>query len=266
MVINMKFPKIFNTIYAIGALAFAALLFVACGSPIPEDSTAEDIRRSLMADDEILRDIGVALGAPVKLPEDFDMAIMSWRGVVVEIALADRNSFLHFDSGYFAFVRETSEMGWTLLAISDWAGNILYVPQPFAPRGASQVINNGEALTMRIYSYEPQRPGYGEDLIYREIEICGENWSREVIDLMHEHSVFSIVDLWLEDNRLVVELSPIHIINTFYDTLYNIGVWTGILFNSLASLPDVEEIEIIARGDRGLYVVGDGWIRSDGLR
>jgi len=262
----MKIPKTLNSIHAIWALTFLALLFAACGSTILEDLSTEDIRHSLATDEKILKDIEVALGSPVTFLEDFDVTLTPWGGVIAGIDLVDRNHFLHFFNGYFVFLRATFDGGWTLQAISDLSGNFLYVANPFEPRGASQSINDGEVLTIRIYSYEPQRPGYGEDLIYREVEICGENWSHEVITLMHEHSVFSIRDMWLEDNRLVVELAPIHIINTFYDTLYNINVWTGILFNSLASLPNVEEIEIIAHGERGLYIVGDGWIRSDGLR
>jgi len=89
-------------------------------------------------------------------------------------------------------------------------------------------------------------------LEYIEEEIEYEDWQAQVIAHMQAHTGIQLADLWYEENRLVVDLTPAASIS------FNFGSTAGImrtvsLIASLSTLPSVEEIEVLVGGQRGVY-------------
>ena len=89
-------------------------------------------------------------------------------------------------------------------------------------------------------------------LEYIEEEIEYEDWQAQVTAHMQAHTGIQLADLWYEENRLVVDLTPAASIS------FNFGSTAGImrtvsLIASLSTLPNVEEIEVLVGGQRGVY-------------
>jgi len=108
-----------------------------------------------------------------------------------------------------------------------------------------------ENFTMRFYrhsEFSPE-PIYG----YTSVEIEYEDWQAQVIYHMQTHTDIRLADLWYEGNRLVVDLTP------WGAVPFNWGshgsAMRGLnLTTSLATLPNVEEIEVLVGGQRGFSV------------
>jgi hypothetical protein len=102
----------------------------------------------------------------------------------------------------------------------------------------------------RFYSFwDWDADGYIYDVVSGEIYPAG--WQEQVIALMAEHTGAHINHIWYEGSRLVADLKPAPTI------FFNWGSHGGYmhtlsLISSLASLPNVDEIEILVGGQRGL--------------
>ena len=102
-----------------------------------------------------------------------------------------------------------------------------------------------ENFTIQIYRFSDI-----DEYVYAEVEIPYYDWQQQVKYSMQAHNSIQIYDLWYEDNRLVADLKPAGVV------FFNWGSHGGYtrtrsLIESLASLPNVEEIEILVGGQRG---------------
>lgn len=82
-----------------------------------------------------------------------------------------------------------------------------------------------------------------------EIKYC--NWQQQVISHMQTHSGIQVADLWYEESRIVVDLKPAGVV------FFNWGSAGGTmrtlsLIESIATLPNITEIEILVGGQRGV--------------
>ena len=89
------------------------------------------------------------------------------------------------------------------------------------------------------------------DYEYFDAEIEYHNWQQQVISHMQTHSGIQIADLWYEESRIVVDLKPAGVV------FFNWGSFGGAmrklsLIESIATLPNITEIEVLVGGQRGV--------------
>ena len=106
-----------------------------------------------------------------------------------------------------------------------------------------------ENFTIRIYRYTDI-----DEYVYAEVEISYYDWQEQVKYYMQAHNSIQVYDLWYEGNRLVVDLKPAGVM------FFNWGSHGGYtrtrsLIESLATMPNVRELEILVGGQRGY--IGD---------
>jgi hypothetical protein len=81
-------------------------------------------------------------------------------------------------------------------------------------------------------------------------EIQPEGWQEQFIELMGRYAGIQIARLWYEGSRLVADLKPAGAV--FFNWGSHGGhMRTRSLISSLASLPNVTEIEVLVGGQRG---------------
>jgi len=202
-----------------------------------------EFRQSIVDDEEyLIAAINAAFGTRMAdLPSDFEMTFLPL-GAVIEV------HFEHNPPGWAFAYLNFNRWGtgdahrWILTAIDSY--RLFVATDSFTPRGIYQQINNGEHFYMRLYSVNTYREWF-----YDEIQICGISWAEQVIEAMP----LQIRDLWFEGSRLFVDLMPdaaYHVGYTHFGSYYS----ENRLLHSLASLPGVEEIEILFGGHRGIIV------------
>jgi len=113
-----------------------------------------------------------------------------------------------------------------------------------------------ESFTMRFYNHDDS-----EEYEYHDVEISPEDWQAQVISYMQVHTGILINDLWYEGdagsdsssetNRLIVDLMPAAVVPFDFGSTGSYAR-TRNLIDSLATLPDVTEIEVLAGGQRGV--------------
>ena len=103
-----------------------------------------------------------------------------------------------------------------------------------------------ENFTMRFY-----RHSVLDVYEYFDEEIAYENWQEQVINHMLTHTGIRIADLWYEGTRLVVDLTPAGALPFNWGTTGS-AMHGRSLRNSLATLPNVTEIETLVGGQRGV--------------
>lgn len=90
-----------------------------------------------------------------------------------------------------------------------------------------------------------------EDIPHFDEEISPYNWQEQIVRHMRTHTGIGIAGLWYDGNRLMVDLTPAASI--FFDWgssgSYQL---TRALTDSLATLPNVAEMEILVGGQRGV--------------
>ena len=104
-----------------------------------------------------------------------------------------------------------------------------------------------ESFTMRIYRHWDYLDGPQYDNFYEEV--LPMDWQGQVIYHMHVHLGIQIAGVWFEGSRLVVDLTPAGAVP------FNWGSFGGTmlsnsLFDSLATLPNVTEVEVLVGGQR----------------
>ena len=97
-----------------------------------------------------------------------------------------------------------------------------------------------ENFTMRVYRFSDWNI-----YEYREVEIEYQDWQEQVRRLV------GAADLWYEGTRLIVDLSPAAAV-PFNHGSTGSAVRGFSLINSLATLPNVTEIELLVGGQRGM--------------
>ena len=106
-----------------------------------------------------------------------------------------------------------------------------------------------ESFVMRFYSYEDIWPEpIGE---YAEQEIVPYNWQSQIIEHMRTHKDIRIINLWYEESRLVVDITPASAVPFNWGS-FGGAVRSRALIDSLASMPNVTEVEILVGGQRGV--------------
>ena len=91
-----------------------------------------------------------------------------------------------------------------------------------------------------------------DDIPHFDEEISPYNWQEQIINHMMTHNGIRIADLWYEGYRLIVDLTPAATI--FFDWGSTGGhSHVRALIDSLATLPNVTEIEVLVGGQRGVY-------------
>jgi hypothetical protein len=90
-----------------------------------------------------------------------------------------------------------------------------------------------------------------DDIPYFDEEISPYNWQEQIKNHMIAHNGIRIADLWYEGQRLIVDLTPAAAI--FFDWGSS-GSQSHLraLIDSLATLPNVAEIEVLVGGQRGI--------------
>ena len=106
-----------------------------------------------------------------------------------------------------------------------------------------------ENFTIRFYSYEDIWPEPIRTYVEEEIEIG--DWQNQVIEHMQTHKNIRIANLWYEGTRLVVDITPASAVP------FNWGSFGGAIriqsfISSLASMPNITEIEVLVGGQRGV--------------
>jgi len=104
-----------------------------------------------------------------------------------------------------------------------------------------------ESFTVRFYRYEDY-----DIYEYFDEEISPQDWQRQVIDHMRAINGIRLADLWYEDYRLVADLTPAGAVPFNWGSTGG-GLHTQMLINSLATMPNVTEIEVLVGGQRGVW-------------
>jgi len=103
---------------------------------------------------------------------------------------------------------------------------------------------------MRFHIYEDINP---EPIgSYVEETITPQDWQHQVRTLMCTHLDIQLVDIWYEGTRLVVDITPASAIPFNWGSTGG-AVLTLTLINTLASMPNVTEIEVLVGGQRGMW-------------
>ena len=268
----MKMPR---GIIAFVMLLSAVLLLSACDAEIVEenyaeeeagqtqmpwareDLTEEDVRRSLMENSEALKaDIEQFLGVAVTFYDDIEMFFLPQRGLLIEVDASRASQRWPFTALVYlkAWPGSTAaDIRWAVQAI-DYG--TLFVVTPFTPRGVHQPFDGLETINIRLYDLIWQEDG--DELTYVTEEICAENWAQEAAVLIRQSSGLDIRDIWYEGNRLFADLTPATALMFGYSGHAAIH-YSAVLLASLASLPYVEEIEILVGGTRGIFIDGFGY-------
>jgi len=119
-----------------------------------------------------------------------------------------------------------------------------------------EYADNLETVAVRLYYHCDETDPYSnlipEAFLYNTMEVPIENLHEEFIRLMYEYTGVRILDLWLEGNKLYVDLHEDAL--TFFDGLGSTGgtMRTIIFENSLISLPSVTSFEVLVNGQRGV--------------
>jgi len=101
---------------------------------------------------------------------------------------------------------------------------------------------------VRYYSYYHENP-----FAYASYEINAENWVDEIIVLMRQYSDFRIHHMWLDGDKLYVDMKVVE--RGFIFDGSGAGQHHGSrLISALFGIPDVAEIELLFGGNRR-----DGW-------
>jgi len=106
-----------------------------------------------------------------------------------------------------------------------------------------------ENFIIRFYSYDDIWPEPIGD--YTEQEISYYDWQYQVIKHMRAHKDIRIAGLWYEDSRLVVDITPASAVPFNWGSTGG-AIRTRSFIDSLASLPNVFEIEVLVGGQRGV--------------
>ena len=86
---------------------------------------------------------------------------------------------------------------------------------------------------------------------YFDEEITHQNWQAQVIKHMRTHTDIQLADIWFEGSRLVADLTPAGALRFNWGTLGS-EMHGRSLISSLATLPNVTEIEMLVGGQRGV--------------
>lgn len=106
-----------------------------------------------------------------------------------------------------------------------------------------------EAFTMRFYRHYDNFP---EPIYsYVEEEISPEGWQAQVVDHMLAHSDIRLANLWFEEDRLVVDLTPAGAMPFNWGSLGS-AMHGRSLLDSLFTLPGAAEIEVLVGGQRNI--------------
>ncbi|MDR2168493.1 MAG: hypothetical protein LBE35_11705 [Clostridiales bacterium] len=181
-------------------------------------------------------------------------AIADFLGIP-DLYIARENIELHgdfvFASGYFLFEDDMHLIfyhddwaGWRLLEYRvHWVVGRVDLPPYWA---WEQVRLFDSPFAVRFYNYF-DFDDY--EVITREIE--PEGWQRQVIEYMATYAHTHINHIWYEGSLLVADLKPAPAV------FFNWGSTGGylrtmMLINSLSSMPNVAEIQVLIGGQRGV--------------
>jgi len=106
-----------------------------------------------------------------------------------------------------------------------------------------------ESFVMQIYRGYDWNPDFMYNII--EVEISPQDWRAQVKYNMNYYLNIQLADLWYEENRLVVDLTPATAIPFDWGSTGG-AVRSFSLFNSMASLPNVTDVEVLVGGQRGV--------------
>jgi hypothetical protein len=103
-----------------------------------------------------------------------------------------------------------------------------------------------ENFTMRFFLHSEQNV-----YEYFDEEIAYQNWQEQVINHMLTHTGIRIAHLWYEESRVVVDLKPAGALPFNWGS-HGSAMSGRSLIDSLATLPNITEIEILVGGQRGV--------------
>ena len=120
----------------------------------------------------------------------------------------------------------------------------LFTPRYFQPR-IPRSLAVPESVTVRFASYIDSSTFVIYSYDY--VEISGENFWEDFIGLMQERTGIRIWDMWLEDDKLYVDL---HSTEAAFFDMGSTGSWMrGLLLKApLASLPFISSFELLVGG------------------
>jgi len=175
--------------------------------------------------------------------DDFHIADIALQGDFVTV----RSVYMHNDVVLtFRYWRVGAEIRWILL---EYAIGPIVGPGPLdAGRSLWQWEQEiEESFTMRFYNHQDD-----DDYEYSDKEISAQDWQLQVIDHMRAVNGIQLAGLWYEDGRLVADLTPAGALP------FNWGSTGGYLrtrnlIDSLATMPNVTEIEVLVGGQRGVW-------------
>ena len=171
--------------------------------------------------------------------------VMPWENVEIEIL------FSYEVDGLGSFTTIT----WTPIVMHDiWTG-IVDIEER-TPRQLTQQEVVTVQFAYHCLEIDPSVNLLPEAFLYNSVDILGEDLWREFIRLMYEHTSISVWDLWVENNKLYVDLVDSEAI--FFDWGSTGSAYRGIrLNNTLISLVDslegVNSYEVLVGGIRGVF-------------
>jgi hypothetical protein len=159
----------------------------------------------------------------------------------------------------FQYQISTDDITWDLLSYTfDFVNGPGFL---CSGRQSNQDLQFSESFTMRFIRWpESDNESYEE-------EILPHNWQRQVIDYMRTHLNLRIFDLWYEGSRLVVDLTPAAFVPTEWGSYASAQVMDS-LFESLGTMPNVSEIEVLVGGQRRFsssHSSSEGTVRDNNL-
>lgn len=108
---------------------------------------------------------------------------------------------------------------------------------------------NQIAIQMHYHTTDPN--GIGE-FGYINKHITDTHWDSELIELMYLYNGIEIKSLYRIQQKIYVDLMPIEAERFNLSSLMGYAR-TAVLLNTIATLPDVEEIEVLIDGFGGIY-------------
>jgi hypothetical protein len=151
----------------------------------------------------------------------------------------------------YRYFHRSDEIHWVLLQYAvNWVGGYGFLDSGRSAWQWQQDEIFTESFTMRFYATEDINPD--PIYVYFDEEITPHNWQRQVIDHMRTHTGIRLADLWLEESRLVADLTPAAAVPFNHGSTGG-AVYLHRLITSLSTLPNVTEIEVLVGGQRGMW-------------
>jgi len=224
-------------------------------------------RDQMLKNDIIESDINdffeVFLGSGNRITTKDDITLVMLNFIYVELSevgSGGANILLEFDI-------KDDDILWTIIAIDSFYGR-LNPPENLERR--SCMLTDLQIVSMSFYD-NPTAMWDDEAWVAHHEEILGEDLREEVIRLMYEHSRIQIWDLWIEGERLYVDITLASAI------LFNWGTTGGNiqverLTRTFSTFPGISEIVFLIGGVDspggqhgiidGIYRLDEGWIRN----